>query len=79
MTLIQQPTNKRDLSLSDRVRDSALAAITTGEPPSAAAAPERSLKSAVGTRSTALEDANVLTPGERALMQELLARLADGR
>jgi AcrR family transcriptional regulator len=80
LTLIQQPASERDLSLSERVRESVLAAITFGAPPTALATPERSLKSAVGALSTALgEDANILTPGERALMQELLARLADGQ
>jgi AcrR family transcriptional regulator len=79
LTLIQQPASERDLSLSDRVRDSVLAAIATGTPPAAPATTDRSLKSAAGTLSTALDDADVLTPGERALMHELLARLADGR
>ncbi|MDX6566758.1 MAG: hypothetical protein QOE10_2420, partial [Gaiellales bacterium] len=80
LTLIQQPAGERDLNLSDRVRDGVLAAITTDTPPSAPATTERSLETAAGTLSTALEgDAGVLTTGERALMRELLARIADAR
>jgi AcrR family transcriptional regulator len=80
LTLIQQPAGERDLNLSDRVRDGVLAAITRHSPPNAPATTERSLETAAATLSTALEgDAGVLTTGERALMRELLARIADAR
>jgi AcrR family transcriptional regulator len=80
LTLIQQPASERDLNLSDRVRDGVLAAITIDAPASAPATTERSRETAAGTLSIALEDdAGVLTTGERALMRELLARIADAR
>ena len=78
LTLIQQPQGERDLSLSDRVRDSVLAAVTTDGTPSAPAASEGSISLALATVSAALEnETKVLSAGERALMRELIARLAD--
>jgi AcrR family transcriptional regulator len=80
LTLIQQPAGERDLSLSDRVRDGVLAALTTGGQPATPLTTERSRQSAVGILSRVIEDdASVLSAGERALMRELLARLADAR
>jgi AcrR family transcriptional regulator len=78
LTLIQQPPGERDLHLSERVRDSVFAAITSDDRASAQAAEDRSLKSAAGTLSMVLENgASALTAGEAALMRELLTRLAD--
>jgi AcrR family transcriptional regulator len=79
LALIQQPPDERDLDLSTRVRDSVLRAIASGEDLSAPAVPAaRPLPAAVSTVSDALErNAGSLTPGELALMRELLARLGD--
>jgi AcrR family transcriptional regulator len=78
LALIQQPASERDLSLSDRVRDSVLAAVTTAGPASAAPGGQGPITSALATVSTALEnETSALSVGERALMRELLARLAD--
>jgi AcrR family transcriptional regulator len=77
LALIQQPASERDLHLSDRVRDSVLAAVTTGMQPSTPAGGRGSIAAALATVSTALEnEASLFTVGERALMRELLARLA---
>jgi alkylated DNA nucleotide flippase Atl1 len=77
LTLIQQPEGERDLALSDRVRDSVLAAITVEAVPVSPAGDERSVAAALKTVSAALDDSTgALTAGERALMHELLARLA---
>jgi len=77
LTLIQQPADERDLGLSERMRESVLASITDiskDNPATAASTTRQALRSI----STALGgDDNPLTPGERALMRELLARLAD--
>ena len=78
LTLIQQPASERDLSLSDHVRDSALAAVTTSTPPGPPSASDDSITSALAAVSTVLEnETNLLSVGERALMRELLARLAN--
>jgi len=81
LALIQEPPDERDLDLSTRVRDSVLSAIASGDDLGAGAAPiARSLPAAVSTVSDALEhNAGSLTPGEIALMRELLARLSDER
>jgi hypothetical protein len=78
LSVIQQPVSERDQSLSDRMRENVVAAITAGGGPTTTTAGGGSLRSAVRVLSTALEAAtSALTAGERALMRELLARLAD--
>ena len=73
LTLIQQPPGERDLGLSERMRESVLAAIA--HTPTTAA---ETTQHALHTLSSALENArSPLSAGERALMRELLARLAD--
>ena len=73
LTLIQQPPGERDLGLSERMRESVIAAIAH----TSTTAPETT-RHALHTLSSALENArSPLSAGERALMRELLARLAD--
>jgi AcrR family transcriptional regulator len=77
LILIQQPPTKRDLGLSARMRESVLASIshapTETSPLNAPAARE-----ALESVAAAIDEAgNPLTIGERALMRELLARLAE--
>jgi AcrR family transcriptional regulator len=78
LTLIQQPPAARDLALSIRMREGVLASIARETAPDdlVGAPPER--HDTLPSLSVALEDdASPLTAGERALMRELLARLAD--
>jgi AcrR family transcriptional regulator len=77
LTLIQQPPAERDLGLSERMRESVLAAITdTPINPRTSTAEQTFV--ALATVSRALDNQpSALTAGERALMRELLARLAD--
>jgi AcrR family transcriptional regulator len=72
LTLLGMPVERRDLGLSEAAREGVIAAITRAAPavdqPSAASA-------AIALRAS-LEEAHSLTPGERLLLSELLARLA---
>jgi AcrR family transcriptional regulator len=77
LTLIQQPAADRDLGLSERMRESVLASIsdvpTEASPPNAPAA-----RQALESVAAAIDEAgSPLTIGERTLMRELLARLAN--
>jgi AcrR family transcriptional regulator len=73
LTLIQQPQDERDPDLSDRMRESVLASITGGSERAPTTA-----RDALRSVSNALDrDDGRLSAGERALMRELLARLAD--
>jgi AcrR family transcriptional regulator len=77
LSLIQQPPEERDLGLSERMRESVLTSITdvSGE---SAATRSPSSREAFRSLSRVLEDDNSpLSFGERALMRELLERLAD--
>ncbi|HUQ55137.1 TetR/AcrR family transcriptional regulator [Lentzea sp.] len=71
LTLISQP--EPDFGLSERVRESALAGVL--HVPAAEAAASRK-SSALTLRALVDEDPGDLTPGERALLGELLDRLA---
>lgn len=72
-TLLGIPDHERDLRLSADAREAVLAAIVAEHPERA----ESGLAAlAVGLQAN-LEAASVLTPGERALLRELLDRLAD--
>jgi AcrR family transcriptional regulator len=74
LALIQQPPDERDLGLSVRMREGVLAAIAEGV---AAPVEQTELDASLETLTRALaREPNALTPGERALMQELLRRLA---
>ena len=76
LTLIQQPAAERDLGLSERMRESVLASISDAaeaSPPNAPVA-----RQALESVAAAIDAAgSPLTIGERTLMRELLARLAD--
>jgi AcrR family transcriptional regulator len=77
LTLIQQPPAERDLGLSERMRESVLASISDvprETSPLNAPTARQALESVAG----AIDEAgSPLTIGERTLMRELLARLAD--
>jgi AcrR family transcriptional regulator len=77
LTLIQQPPAERDLGLSEGMRESVLASISDvsreASPLNAPAA-----RQALESVAAAIDEAgSPLTIGERTLMRELLARLAD--
>jgi len=78
LTLIQQPPSERDLGLSERMRESVLAAITDASTDTPTTSPETT-RQALQSVALALDDddENPLTAGERALMRELVARLLD--
>jgi hypothetical protein len=77
LTLIPIPPEQRDPQLSTLARDSVLAAITTDKKVAQAKA------ETITTRAVALREAirraddPPLTPAERALLMEWLARLGD--
>ncbi|MEV4073260.1 TetR/AcrR family transcriptional regulator [Nonomuraea fuscirosea] len=85
LSLITQPMDERDMGLSDRVREAALAAVLK---PAAVLEPaaERPVPGAATRAGAALtllalvdEDPAGLTAGEHALLRELLDRLAGGK
>jgi AcrR family transcriptional regulator len=78
LTLIQQPPGERDLGLSERMREGVLASIAETSNDASAAAPPTE-RDALRWLSLALDrDDDRLTTGERALMRELVRRLANG-
>jgi AcrR family transcriptional regulator len=77
LTLIQQPPSGRDLGLSERMRESVLTSIAQVSDDAHAADPPTK-RDALRSLSAALdEDDGRLTTGERALLRELLERLAN--
>lgn len=70
LTLIGQPPGAVDRALSDRVRDAAIAGVTTGD-----GRPSGDVAAAATTLRACLGDGGPLTPGETALMRELLLRV----
>lgn len=74
LALLRQPQDQRDLSLSKAAREAVLAAITaettSDECPEVAAAL---------TLGAFLDDNDVLSPGEKHLLSELLERIVEGR
>jgi AcrR family transcriptional regulator len=75
LALIQQPPEHRDPTLSDRVRDGVLAAITTeGGPRAEGGAASAAIALAANLDDHAVADA--LSPGEAGLLRELLERLS---
>jgi AcrR family transcriptional regulator len=76
LALIQQPPAERDLGLSEQMRESVLASIAN-ERPDVPALNADTMRHAFESVSATIEDSNSpFTAGERALMRELLARLA---
>jgi AcrR family transcriptional regulator len=76
LTLIQQPATERDLGLSEGMRESVLASISD-VPTEMAALHTPGARQALESVAATIDDSNTLTTGERTLMRELLARLAD--
>ena len=74
LTLIQQSPDERDLGLSERMREAVLASIT---PDGRVSAPEERHDALRSVSTILADDSSSLTAGERALMRELLGRLAD--
>ncbi len=70
--LIARPEDGRDMATSAAAREAAIAAITTDSPPAREAGAS---SAAVNLRAT-LGTTTSLTEGERALMAELLDRIA---
>jgi AcrR family transcriptional regulator len=77
LTLIAQPDDATDLALSDRVREAALAGILVEPQGSRRESPEEVRRLAALALSATLDSADVLSPGERALLGELLGRLSE--
>ena len=77
LSLIAQPEDATDLALSDHVREAALAGVLARDQTDNAAAPNDARASAALALATTLDEGDVLTAGERALLAELLKRLAN--
>ncbi|NLU76456.1 TetR/AcrR family transcriptional regulator [Streptomyces sp. HNM0575] len=78
LSLITQPEDERDMGLSDRVREAALAGVLTDGAERDAAHESAGTRAGAALTLRALVDADPrgLTSGEHALLQELLERLA---
>lgn len=72
LNLIETSPDDRDLSVSERLREATLAAITTSKPTS----PPEVSQRAVALKAVLDQVADVYSPGERALLDELLDRAA---
>lgn len=70
LTLIGQPPDDIDPSLSTRVREAAIAGVTTGDRPR-----RDGVAAATATLRALLDERSPLTPGETMLMRELLERV----
>src|SRR5438270_4161559 len=75
--LIAQPEDATDLSLSDRVREAALAGVLADNQQNSGTASNEVRASAAVALAATLDDADVLTAGEQALLRELLDRLSE--
>ncbi|NPC49288.1 TetR/AcrR family transcriptional regulator [Corallococcus sp. AB032C] len=73
LTLLRQPEGQRDLGLSEAARETVMAAISSDTAPPA----NTEVRSAATTLRASLDRLTVLTPGESALLSELLARITD--
>lgn len=73
--LLERPENARDLGLADLARDAVIAAIATIAEAAVVDANDGVRGAALALRAT-LDDTDVLSHGERALLDELLARIA---
>ncbi|XVV16116.1 TetR/AcrR family transcriptional regulator [Actinoplanes sp. CA-131856] len=75
LTLISEPSDRRDLAAAEVAREMVIATITTdsgGQPSSGAAASAMALRAALDGQAAPLSE------GERTLLLEWLNRLADG-
>ncbi len=77
LSLIAQPADATDLSLSDRVREVALAGVLAASQTAGGISPKEIRASAAVALTATLDDSDRLTVGERALLRELLDRLSD--
>ena len=79
LTLISQPPDALDLTLSDDVRDAALAAISTpaGRGRRTAAPADARVSAAIALRAALAGDAAPLSATEAALLDDWLIRLSD--
>lgn len=75
-TLLEQPKGSRDLGLSETAREAVIAAIC-GASPSSKKKP--GARAAAIALSATLDETTVLSAGERALLLELLSRIASSR
>ncbi|MBN8614122.1 MAG: TetR/AcrR family transcriptional regulator [Deltaproteobacteria bacterium] len=71
-SLLEQPESERDLGLSETAREAVIAAIATTRP----VTKKPGVRGAAIALSASLGDTTLLSKGERALLDELLARLA---
>ncbi len=77
LSLIAQPDDATDLSLSDHVREAALAGVLVAGQVAGGTSPNEVRASAALALTATLDDGDLLTAGERALLRELLDRLSD--
>ncbi|MET8307041.1 TetR/AcrR family transcriptional regulator [Micromonospora sp. NPDC005173] len=75
LSLITQPDDQRDMNLSDRVREAALAGVLRNSPEADQPAMTRAC-TALTLRTLLDQDSAGLSAGEQALLNELLDRLA---
>jgi AcrR family transcriptional regulator len=77
LSLIAQPEDATDLSLSDRVREAALAGVFASSQVARGSSPNEVRASAALALTATLDAGDLLSAGERALLGELLHRLSD--
>ncbi|MFF7679718.1 TetR/AcrR family transcriptional regulator [Actinacidiphila glaucinigra] len=75
LTLIATRSGARDPELSPRTREAILAAITTAQPEDSAGEERRTITRTVAFKAVLPEVEEILTPGERILLNELLDRI----
>ncbi|RKH05844.1 TetR/AcrR family transcriptional regulator [Corallococcus carmarthensis] len=73
LTLLRQPEGQRDPGLAEAAREAVVAAITREAAPPA----NTEVRAVAATLRASLDRTRVLSQGERALMRELLERIAD--
>ena len=73
LTLLAEPEDRRDPGLAEAAREAVMAAILSDAPVG-----DDGLTSAAVTLRAGLADASLLSAGERALLEELLDRIAGG-
>lgn len=73
LTLLRQPEGERDHGLAEAAREAVVAAITSESAPPESA----DVRAMAAALRASMDRLTVLTPGERALLSELLERIAD--
>lgn len=74
LTLLKQEPQRRDAGLSVAAREALMAAITDAQTPSPTSGPA----SAAASLRASLDQTQVLSKGERLLLEELLERISNG-